>query len=91
MDTAIFIDGIFRHIDDLGSQRNDCVRLDDHAVELQLHPSLADEVAGIFVIFEAADEVAAGRKLRASIDFCVAELAEHGIADSRGFRGEFRF
>jgi hypothetical protein len=90
-DASVPIDVIAGDSDDACVNGDDGVGLNDHAVEAQLHPSLADEVAWIFVIFEAADEVAVGGKHGAAVAFRVAELAEDGIADGGGFGREFRF
>jgi hypothetical protein len=55
------------NVDHLQSDREDGIRLDDHAVESQLHPALSDEVPRILVVFEAADQVAVIGKNGASI------------------------
>ena len=67
------------------------VGLNDHTVETQFHPALADEVAWILVIFETANEVAVGGKNGASVAFGMAKLTQDGIADGGGLGREFRF
>jgi hypothetical protein len=48
-------------------------------------------VAGISVVFEAADEVAVVGKDGATVAFRVTELAEDRVANGCGFGGKFRF
>jgi hypothetical protein len=54
-DAAVSIDVVTRYCDDAGVDGDDGVRLNNHAVETKFHPTLADKVAGIFVVFKAAD------------------------------------
>jgi hypothetical protein len=54
-DAAIPVDVVARYRDYARIDRDDGVRLNDHAVEAELHPAFADKVAGIFVVFKAAD------------------------------------
>ena len=90
-DAAVAVDVVAGDGDYARVDGDDGVGLNDHAVEAEFHPTFADEVARIFVVFEAADEVTVGGKHGAAVAFGVAELAEDGIADGGGFGREFRF
>src|SRR6202034_4171094 len=88
-DAAVLIDVITGYAHDARVDRDHGIRLDDHAVELQFHPALADEVAGIPVILKAAHEVAVVRQRGAAVPLREAEAAQDRIADGGGFGGEF--
>jgi hypothetical protein len=90
-DASVSVDVVAGDSDDARIDRDDGIGLNDHAVEAQFHPTLADEVARIFVVFEAADEIAVDWKNGASVAFGVAKLAEDGVADRCRFGREFRF
>jgi hypothetical protein len=90
-DAPVAVDVVARDGDYARVDGDDSVGLNDHAVESEFHPTLADEVAWILVVFEAADEVAVGGEDGAAVAFGVAELAEDGITDGGGFGGKFRF
>ena len=81
VDAAFFIDGILGGCDDSGIDGNDGVRLNDHAVEVEFHPTFADEVTGVLVLREMADEITAIWEGRAAIQLRVSKLTHHRIAD----------
>jgi hypothetical protein len=73
---------------DLGRERQNLRARQDHAVKLELKPSLAHEVAGTFGVFEMATQFGAPRKHGMPEGTQRAEMAKNGIADLRGFRGK---
>jgi hypothetical protein len=85
VDPAIPVDGIVRDINDLCGDRDHLVGRENHAIEFELHPTLADEVAGVFVIFKSTFKIAPCWKDRAAIEFNVTNLAEDGITHGHGF------
>ena len=91
VDLAFGVNTVAGSCDDAGVDGDDGIGLHHEAVEDELHPSLADEVAGVFVGCEVTDEVAAIRERASAVAFGVAEGAHDRVADFFGLRGDFVF
>src|SRR6266851_6115376 len=87
-DPSLSVDRVTRRIHHLCGDRDDGVGLNEHAIELQLHPALSHEMAWILVVFEPSLQIAVVRKKEAAVPFSVADLAENRIAGSCVFRGK---
>jgi hypothetical protein len=68
-DAALAVHTITGHVDYASVDGNHGVGLNNHAVETQLHPSFANEMAGIFEVFESSDKIAVIRHDGAAITF----------------------
>ena len=64
-----------RRVDDFGRERQNLRAGQNHAVKLQLQPSLAHEVAGSFGVFQMAAQLRAARKHRMAKGSDRAEMA----------------
>ena len=84
-DASVAVDVVTGDCDYARIDGDDGVGLNHHAVETEFHPTLANKVAWIFVIFKTADEVAVDWKNGAPVALRVAELAEDGVADRGSF------
>ena len=90
VDLALLVDFVAAGGDDFGLERQVAAGKAD-AIELHLQISLAPEVAGILGGFEMADKIAsAGKSLLTELGDS-AQVAENGVADIDGGRGEIRF
>ena len=85
-DASLVVDLVAGHIHNPRINRNHCVRLNHHAVELQFHPPLAHKVAGILVFLEPAHEVAVCGQNRPAVLFGVANLAQDRITHGSRLR-----
>ncbi len=90
VDPALLVDFVAAGRDDLGFEREIAAGHAD-TIELQLQISLAPEVAGIFRRFEMANQIASARESLLTELGLRAKVAEDGVPDVDGGRGEVGF
>jgi len=88
---ALCVGTVSAEADDLGRDRDFGVRADDEAVKFQFHPTLPHEVPGGLIVHESAGEVAPAREDGVAEFPVRVQVADHGLADMCGARGEVRF